>query len=410
MEHPVAYVHDRTGFASLLYLERMRSDRSRVPFSLAVFRFDSHDAAERCAQFADELCTTARVTDHIGWMKPGSVGIILWNTHAKGAWHFVDKAVEHSELRPDCDVFVYPADSSTTKPASDDTNSTQHETADTDDDSPTSEQAPVVSGVGSESSSSGGQTSTLVAEKIQTESAVRIEKNLELTEQLVQELLQNESLEPHEARCTQPLESLFELRLPWWKRAIDIAGASAGLLVLSPLFLAVAAAIKFTSPGPVFFSQMRSGRGGRPFPMFKFRSMVVDAEERKKELMQQNEQDGPAFKIENDPRITSIGHIIRKSSIDELPQLWNVLRGEMSIVGPRPLPCSETDGCDNWQRRRLEATPGLTCIWQVQDRRTKIAFADWARMDIRYIKSRTLKHDVQLVLKTFRSIFGRKGS
>jgi len=206
------------------------------------------------------------------------------------------------------------------------------------------------------------------------------------------------------------MDDLFVRRLPLWKRSIDILGSTLGLIVLSPLLLIVAAAIKLTSPGPVFFSQLRSGRGGRPFPMFKFRSMVVDAEERKQELMEQNEQDGPAFKMENDPRITSIGHVIRKTSIDELPQLWNVLRGDMSIVGPRPLPCNETDGCENWQRRRLEATPGLTCIWQVQNRRTKIPFSEWARMDIRYIGSRTLKHDLQLVLKTIRSIVGRKGS
>lgn len=143
--------------------------------------------------------------------------------------------------------------------------------------------------------------------------------------------------------------------------------------------------------------------------MYKFRSMVVDAEDRKADLLKENEQDGPAFKMEHDPRITRIGHMIRKTSIDELPQLWNVLRGDMSIVGPRPLPCDETEACEPWQKRRLEVTPGLTCIWQVQDRRTKIPFDEWARMDIRYSESQSPHADASLVIRTLRSIFGRKG-
>ncbi|WP_310820917.1 sugar transferase [Stratiformator vulcanicus] len=209
-------------------------------------------------------------------------------------------------------------------------------------------------------------------------------------------------------RCL-PLEAVFTKPLPAWKRLIDICGAAFGLVVLSPMLMAVALAIRFTSPGPIYFSQRRSGIGGRPFYMHKFRSMVPDAEALKTKLMEKNEQDGPAFKIEHDPRITPIGHFIRRTSIDELPQLWNVLRGEMSIVGPRPLPCSESDACKPWQKRRLQVTPGLTCIWQVQDRRNKIPFADWARMDIRYIRNRSLRQDLTLVYQTFAAVFGRKG-
>jgi lipopolysaccharide/colanic/teichoic acid biosynthesis glycosyltransferase len=178
---------------------------------------------------------------------------------------------------------------------------------------------------------------------------------------------------------------------------------------LAPIFLLVAAAIKLDSSGPIFFVQWRSGLGGRLFSMFKFRSMVVDAEQRKKDMGELNEQDGPAFKMEQDPRLTAVGRFLRKTSLDETPQLWNVLRGEMSLVGPRPLPVDETAACQDWQRRRLDVTPGLTCIWQVKDRRTKIPFADWMRMDIRYTRSRSLINDLKLIFRTILLILRGRG-
>ena len=143
--------------------------------------------------------------------------------------------------------------------------------------------------------------------------------------------------------------------------------------------------------------------------MYKFRSMVVDAESLQKALLAQSEQDGPAFKMRNDPRITGIGHFIRKTSIDELPQLWNVLRGDMSLVGPRPLPCHESDACTPWQRRRLDVTPGLTCIWQVYGR-SRVTFAEWMRMDLIYGRSRGLLHDLKLLIKTIPAVLFRRGA
>src|SRR5262249_54058896 len=134
----------------------------------------------------------------------------------------------------------------------------------------------------------------------------------------------------------EPMELLFAQPMRVWKRLLDVTGAIAASIALSPVLLAAAIAVRLTSPGPVFFGQLRSGRGGVPFMMYKFRSMVVDAEARKKDLLALNEQDGPAFKIRTDPRVTWVGRILRSTSIDELPQLWNVLRGEMSLVGPRP--------------------------------------------------------------------------
>jgi lipopolysaccharide/colanic/teichoic acid biosynthesis glycosyltransferase len=202
---------------------------------------------------------------------------------------------------------------------------------------------------------------------------------------------------------------LFERSLPWWKRGLDVMGAAVGLVLLAPLFAVVAVAVKLTSPGPIFFLQPRSGRGGRPFVMWKFRTMCADAEARKKELLARNEQDGAAFKMKNDPRVTPLGRLLRVTSIDELPQLWNVLRGEMSLVGPRPLPCAETAKCADWQRQRLDATPGLTCIWQVSGR-SRVSFADWVRMDVRYIRSRSLWQDLKLLVLTVPAVLLRRGA
>ena len=143
--------------------------------------------------------------------------------------------------------------------------------------------------------------------------------------------------------------------------------------------------------------------------MYKFRTMVVDAEQRQQRLLTLNEQDGPAFKMERDPRITPIGHWLRRLSIDELPQLCNVLKGEMSLVGPRPLPCAESDGCHSWQKRRLTVTPGMTCSWQVLDRTTLVPFDQWMRMDVRYALSRCPKQDVMLLVKTVLFIIGLRG-
>jgi lipopolysaccharide/colanic/teichoic acid biosynthesis glycosyltransferase len=202
----------------------------------------------------------------------------------------------------------------------------------------------------------------------------------------------------------RPLEAFFLAPMPVWKRCMDVVGSSLGLVLLSPLFLLVAAGVKVTSPGPVFFKHMRSGRGGKPFVIYKFRSMLDGAEKHRDGLKRLNEQDGPAFKIKADPRVTPLGRFLRKTSIDELPQLWNVLRGEMSLVGPRPLPCDESDACEGWHRRRLEATPGLTCIWQVSGR-SKVSFNEWARMDIRYRQKRTLWHDIRLLARTVLVVF-----
>jgi len=193
------------------------------------------------------------------------------------------------------------------------------------------------------------------------------------------------------------------------KRLFDISSSAAALVALSPLLLTVAALIKLTSRGPIFFKQKRVGLHGKTFEMLKFRSMVINAEELKEKLAALNEQTGPVFKMKNDPRITPIGRFIRKYSIDELPQLLNVLRGEMSVVGPRPPLPKEVEKYAAWQRRRLSVRPGLTCIWQVSGR-NQISFEEWMYLDMQYIDNWTLMTDLSLILRTVPVVVTGRGA
>ena len=190
------------------------------------------------------------------------------------------------------------------------------------------------------------------------------------------------------------------------KRLMDIVCSLAGIIILSPLFLLIAILIKIEDPkGKVFFGQERNGQYPRKFKMLKFRSMVHNAEELLDELQHLNEQTGPAFKIKDDPRITKVGKFIRKTSIDELPQLFNILKGDMSIVGPRPPIPREVEQYDEYQMQRLAVKPGLTCYWQVGGRNS-VDFDNWVSLDLKYIQERNLWIDIKLIFKTFFVLFG----
>lgn len=189
------------------------------------------------------------------------------------------------------------------------------------------------------------------------------------------------------------------------KRLIDLLGSLCGIIILSPLFIIVSIIIKLDSKGPVFFKQTRVGKDGKEFKMYKFRSMVVDAEELLDKLKDKNEMSGPMFKIKDDPRITKVGKFIRKTSIDELPQLFNVLKGDMSLVGPRPNLPREVDKFNDYQKLKLKAKPGLTCYWQVMGRNS-IDFEEWMNLDIKYIKERSTLGDIKLIFKTVKVLFG----
>jgi exopolysaccharide biosynthesis polyprenyl glycosylphosphotransferase len=194
-----------------------------------------------------------------------------------------------------------------------------------------------------------------------------------------------------------------------FKRVFDVLASGLGLLALSPLLGLVALIIKLQDGGPVLFEQKRSGLYGRPFGMLKFRSMVLNAEALRAELEAQNEMDGPVFKIKRDPRITPIGAFIRKTSIDELPQLWNVLRGDMSLVGPRPPIPAEVEQYERWQMRRLSMKPGITCIWQVSGR-NQISFEDWMKLDLQYIDNWSFWLDIKLLLLTAPVVLLQRGA
>jgi exopolysaccharide biosynthesis polyprenyl glycosylphosphotransferase len=192
------------------------------------------------------------------------------------------------------------------------------------------------------------------------------------------------------------------------KRAMDVVGASAGLILLSPLLLAIAIAVKATSRGPVFFAQERIGRRNRPFRIYKFRTMVENAEEMKPQLAHLNEVEPPMFKISEDPRLTRVGRLLRRTSLDEIPQLWNVLRGQMSLVGPRPLVPSEDAKVIGWHRARLELTPGLTGPWQVMGR-NEIPFREMIELDYFYVADWSLSNDILLLLRTIPALARRRG-
>lgn len=194
------------------------------------------------------------------------------------------------------------------------------------------------------------------------------------------------------------------------RRTQDIVFSGLALIILSPLMLLIAVAIYIDDPhGSPIFTQIRCGRNGELFRFYKFRSMCVDAEEKLSELLENNEMDGPAFKMKDDPRITRIGRIIRKTSLDELPQLWNIFKGDMSIVGPRPALPREVELYDDYQRQRMYVQPGLTCYWQIQPRRNDISFEDWMSLDIKYIQERNFWVDWKIIFMTVGSVLRGEG-
>jgi lipopolysaccharide/colanic/teichoic acid biosynthesis glycosyltransferase len=194
------------------------------------------------------------------------------------------------------------------------------------------------------------------------------------------------------------------------KRAFDIAASFCALVVLSPVFLIIYLIIYLDDPhGNPIFSQIRIGKNGKAFRFYKFRSMVVNAEDLLAGLQNQNEMSGPAFKMKNDPRVTEVGRFIRKTSLDELPQLWNVLKGDMSLVGPRPPLPNEVEQYTEEQKKRLSVTPGLTCYWQVQPSRNDLDFGEWFELDMKYLRERSMKTDIKIIFQTILVVLHMEG-
>jgi len=194
------------------------------------------------------------------------------------------------------------------------------------------------------------------------------------------------------------------------KRGIDLVGALVGVIVLSPIFLVIGLLIRMTSPGPAFYRWCVLGHRGRPFQGYKFRSMVVDADERKEGVAHLNHMNGPAFKIRNDPRVTHLGQWLRTYSIDECPQLWSVLKGDMSLVGPRPPFPEEFETFADWHKAKLSVKPGITCLWQILGRSDIHDFDEWVRLDLKYIEEWSLWLDFKILLRTIPAVIRGHGA
>lgn len=206
------------------------------------------------------------------------------------------------------------------------------------------------------------------------------------------------------------LEDVHTVGTPWWKRTMDVVGAVVGIVLLSPLLLVISLAVMLDSPGGPIYRQPRVRRGGKVFTCWKFRSMRRGADSQLADLMNSNQADGLIFKMAEDPRRTRVGKILRRTSLDELPQLWNVLRGDMSMVGPRPPTVSEVLRYDRRHLHRLAAQPGMTGLWQVTLRSVRHDFGDMVELDTQYARELSLKLDLKILLKTIPTVLGGKGS
>ena len=410
-------LHSCQAIDHFLEVERARADRNGSEFSVVVFGPVSQNNTAPSpklvqAKLARVMIQRSRSTDHVGHFPDGRFCAVLPDTCAQGAKIFATDVCQlltrsESEASAPFKIYAYPPSDfpgggdephghDEPRPAPRRRGSGRRPAHH----APRTELRGVLTERAIESGSGGGVATLAARTQVRAVAAVA-----------PREVFPEQSDYPSTTLAVdvRPLTELLMQPLPIWKRAIDIAGASFGLIVAAPVMVAVAILIKLTSDGPIVFRQHRCGLGGKSFEIFKFRTMCVDAERKKSELMALNEQDGPAFKLTNDPRVTRIGGFLRKTSLDELPQLFNVLRGEMSLVGPRPLPVKEQLAADRWHHRRLDVTPGLTCIWQVTGRST-VSFDRWVRMDVMYIQTRSFLHDLKILFLTVPAVMMRKGA
>jgi lipopolysaccharide/colanic/teichoic acid biosynthesis glycosyltransferase len=348
--------------------ERQRSDRSGATLSLVSLRLPELQAGyDPGFDYALEaILRRIRSLDEAGWLEPGVLGILLPETTQEGAWSLA-KDLRRNDVTgylrgAAVEVYTYPD--------------------------------------AMEPRGGGGSGRRVPAER--NGSGERRQPGVSRPAMSTRAL-------SADAGPAQPLVELLLDREPWWKRPVDVAGASVALLLLSPVMLAAGLAVAFSSSGPVFYSSWRVGKGGHKFRFHKFRTMCADAERKKQDLLAHNEASGPVFKMSRDPRVTPIGRILRKTSIDELPQFWNVLKGDMSLVGPRPPIPEETAWYAPWQRRRLELKGGLTCLWQISGR-SNVSFEEWCRLDVKYHENRSFLGDIGILFRTVPAVLTARGA
>ena len=348
------------GLAQAFQQERSRTDRNGRAFCMVVFwKEDQEDYNLR--PLAGHLREMMRLYDLLGSLDSKHLAVLLPETMPQGARKFADNSLaqfDDPKLGADhgivYEICSYPLES--------DASPEQEEWEETRADQPETTE----------------QDSELVAQSVAS-------------------------------HPTQDLSEAFLQPVSWGRRTIDIIVSGTSLILLSPVLIGAALAVKLSTPGPAIYTQLRAGPGGVPFKFYKFRSMYLDADARKAALKDDNEKSGPIFKMRNDPRITPVGRYLRKTSVDELPQLYNVLRGDMTLIGPRPPTLDEVENYSLWQRKRLDRTGGITCIWQVSGR-SEIKFEEWVRMDIEYQQKRSFWFDVKLILKTFGAVFSGRGA
>lgn len=322
--------------------ERSRASRRAIPFCvITIERVDGSQSPGSLGKLASLLIGSVRHTDQVGWFGGTQFGVLLVDTSEMGGRHVIDRL----------DGLL----------------------------------------------SASGHAVRMTLRVHDPEGFGNTDKEHESNHKDGQPLSAEDSIRP---LAQNPFE--FSVHFSGrFKRLVDVIGAALGLLIFGPLILIAMGLARLTSPGPAIFRQVREGRGGKPFTVFKIRTMCHDAESMQHLLREQSHRDGPAFKVQDDPRVTPLGHFLRATCIDELPQLWNVLIGDMSLVGPRPLPIDESRACQGWYRRRLDLRPGLTCYWQI-DKANVESFEQWMRLDLRYVNESNFWTDFGLIVKTIR--------
>lgn len=365
-------------FEAAFELEATRSERSGHPLSLVVFVAEpGSDARKQLDSLLTSVDARRRQYDTIGQLEALRVGVLLPYTSTSGAWSFADDVLRR--MSRDLGRIIATVSSNEVGPN------------------------------GLPTPAPRRKRTARVPTTSRNKRATDVPAPQAAPERDAPEVVPGPTEAEVDAHAVASIWHEFSRRPSPGKRLVDIVGASVALVVLSPLLIASTLAVKVSSPGPAFFRQERAGQFGRPFKLIKFRSMYIDAEARKLELMHLNEMDGPVFKIKNDPRITPLGKWLRRLSIDELPQFYNVLRGDMSLVGPRPPMLSELPGYEQWHLRRLTRRGGLTCIWQTSGR-NQVTFQEWMRMDRRYLRRESMVTDLRLLAKTVWTVTTGKGA
>lgn len=404
--------------------ERMRVDRNGSILSILLLTLPNSDAnsqpvngSSSCRQSAEQqlglLCRVLqgrlRLTDTPGQLRDGRVGILLPDTPVDGARHLASEicsVYEQDDRQPRWEVLCYP-DQSIGGAANrrQDQDEFGNQNGHSRPEQVASYHAPADSVAYAAVNGDSNNLDNIATVKRGVQRSTPLGSSVSARPGPRQLL----STTPEAFTNFGPSsEALFSIAMPRWKRCFDIAAGSVALLFATPVIGACAAAVALTSRGPAFFTQEREGFAGQRFRMYKIRTMQTNAEAQKAGLRSESEQDGPAFKMTHDPRVTRVGRVLRKLSLDELPQLLNVLRGEMSLVGPRPLPVDESQDCLPWQRQRLRVHPGITCTWQVKARNT-VSFEEWVRMDLNYLQNRSLWTDTKLLLQTAPALLFARG-